>query len=95
MPRTIRPGEVLLSFDELATAAGITRGRLGRLIRLGLVEATGPTTSTFTAGTAAQLRRMIRLHVDLGVNYIGAAIIVDLVQRLERLQAEMARRRDH
>jgi len=38
---------------------------------------------------------MIRLHVDLGVNYIGAAIIVDLVQRLERLQAEMARRRDH
>jgi hypothetical protein len=27
---------------------------------------------------------MVRLHRDLGVNLTGAAIIVDLVERLER-----------
>jgi len=40
--------------------------------------------STFSAATAERLRRMLRLHRDLGVNFTGAAIIVDLVERLER-----------
>jgi hypothetical protein len=31
---------------------------------------------------------MLRLHRDLGVNLIGAAIIVDLVERLERRPGE-------
>ena len=33
----------------------------------------------------AGLRRMQRLRADLGVNLVGAAIIVDLVERLERM----------
>ena len=35
---------------------------------------------------------MLRLHADLGVNLTGAAIIVDLLERLERVEAELARR---
>jgi hypothetical protein len=38
------------------------------------------------------LRRMLRLRRDLGVNLGGAAIIVDLVAQLERLERELARR---
>jgi MerR HTH family regulatory protein len=34
---------------------------------------------------------MLRLHRDLGVDFTGAAIIVDLLERLERLEAELAR----
>jgi hypothetical protein len=36
---------------------------------------------------------MLRLRADLGVNFTGAAIIVDLMERLERLDAELARLR--
>ena len=62
-------------------------------MRLGLVEPAAPDASEFTARTAAQLRRMLRLHGDLGVNLTGAAIIVDLLERLERVEAELARLR--
>jgi hypothetical protein len=36
-----------------------------------------------------QLRRMQRLHHDLGVNYAGASIILDLVGRIEQLNHEL------
>jgi chaperone modulatory protein CbpM len=84
-------GELHLSGEELARAAGISRARLVRLVRLGLVEAAAPGAREFTAATAARLRRMVRLHVDLDVSLDGAAIIVDLLERLERLEGELAR----
>jgi hypothetical protein len=36
---------------------------------------------------------MLRLRADLGVNLAGATIIVDLMERLERLDAELTRLR--
>jgi DNA-binding transcriptional MerR regulator len=85
--------DIYLTIEELATAAGLTAARVERLVRIGLVDATGPGPSPFTAATVARLRRMLRLRRDLGVNLGGAAIIVDLVEQLERLQRELARRR--
>jgi DNA-binding transcriptional MerR regulator len=88
---TARRAESYLSSEELAAAAGISSVTLARLVRLGLVEPTalrrserGATAPVFSAATASRLRRMLRLHRDLGVNLTGAAIIVDLVERLER-----------
>ncbi len=88
-----RRAELRLSFDELAAVAGIGRARLARLVRLGLVEADTPDGGQFSAATAARLGRMLRLHRDLGVNLAGAAIIVDLVEELDRLESELARLR--
>jgi len=86
-----RRAEAYLSGEELARAAGISAATLARLVGLGLVEPTplrgnerGLTAPVFSAATASRLRRMLRLHRDLGVNLTGAAIIVDLVERLER-----------
>jgi hypothetical protein len=90
--RSALRAEVFLSAEELAAAAGIARGRLARLVRLGLIEPAGPGARTFTADTVARLRRMLRLHADLGVGFTGAAIIVDLLERLERVEAELMRR---
>lgn len=86
--------EETLSVEALATAAGISSGRLLRLVRLGVIEPVAPEASEFTAATAAKLRRMVRLRIDLGVGFVGAAIIVDLLQQLERLEAEGTRPRD-
>jgi DNA-binding transcriptional MerR regulator len=87
---TTRPSaDVHLSFEQLAEAAGLSAVDLGRLVHLGLIEPDVPDTHEFTADTAARLRRMLRLHRDLGVNLTGAAIIVDLLERVERLEARL------
>jgi hypothetical protein len=85
--------QVRLSARQLAEAAGIRPELLARLVRLGLVEAPGPGGDEFPASAVARLRRMLRLHRDLGVNFTGAAIVVDLLERIERLEAELARLR--
>jgi hypothetical protein len=85
-------GERLLSREELAAAAGISPGRLARLVQLGLVEPSAPAPREFTAAAAVRLRRMLRLHGDLGVDLVAAAIIADLLERLDRLEAELGRR---
>jgi hypothetical protein len=86
-------GERWLSREELAAAAGITRARLDRLIRLGFVDPATGGPGEFTVETAVRLRRMLHVNADLGVDLIGAAIIADLLERLDRLEAELARLR--
>ena len=83
--------QVFLSVEELAAVAGISVSRLERLVRLGLLEPAAPGASEFTAATAERLRRMLRLHQDLGVNFIGAAIVVELLERLEQMERELDR----
>jgi hypothetical protein len=78
----------------VAASAGLSAARLERLVRLGLIEPCAPGATDFTAEAAARLRRMCRLQRDLGVGVVAAAIIVDLVDRLDRLHAELARRHD-
>ena len=67
--------------------------KLAQLIRLGLVEAVAPQPREFTVATLARLRRMLRLHGDLEVDLVAAAIIEDLLERLERVEAELTRLR--
>ena len=92
MITTPHRGEASLSAAELAEAAGVSEARLARLVRLGLVEPATPEAARFTAATAARLRRMLRLHRDLGVTLVGAAIVVDLLERLDRLERELRAR---
>ena len=87
------PGEMWLTREQLAAAVGISPAKLDRLIRLGLVEPSEPRPSEFAAVMAARLRRMLRLHDDLGVDLVGAAIITDLVERLDRMETELRRLR--
>jgi DNA-binding transcriptional MerR regulator len=81
--------EVRLSAAELAAAAGLSPAMLARLVRLGLLEPAAGTNEFYSADVL-RLRRMLRLRRDLGVNLTGAAIIVDLLERLERLEADIA-----
>ena len=78
--------DFILTYEELAVAAGIRPTMLARLIRLGVVEPDRPDTGQFTAATLARVRRMLRLHAQLGVNFTGAAVILDLLERLHRLE---------
>lgn len=85
--------EVHLTHEQLATACGLSLVRLSRLVELGLVEPDAAGSRLFSVAAAARLRKMLRLRADLGVNLAGAEIIVDLLGRLDRLEAELARAR--
>jgi chaperone modulatory protein CbpM len=78
--------DIVLTYEELAVAAGIRPTLLARLVRLGVVEPDRPETGQFTVATLARVRRMLRLHAQLGVNFTGAAVILDLLDRLHRLE---------
>ena len=86
-------GDMWLSRGQLAVAVGISPAMLSRLIRLGLVEPAAPGPGEFAAGVATRLKRMLRLHHDVGVNLTGAAIIIDLLERLDRMERELRRLR--
>lgn len=85
--------ESRLDGDELAKATRISRSTLQRLVRLGLVEADQAEPDRFSVAAAARLDRMLRLHHELEVDLAAAAIIVDLLDRLDRAEAELDRLR--
>lgn len=79
-------GDTALSAEQLAAVVGISVERLARLVELGIVEPAGPGAGEFSAASALRLVRMRRLHRDLGVRWVAAAIIADLVARLDDLE---------
>ncbi len=93
---SVRPlrAEISLSATEVAAAAGITEERLAQLVRLGLVEPVAPDADVFAAAELARLRRMLRLRRDLRMSLFGAAVLVDVLERLEDLEAELAHLQD-
>src|SRR6267142_6289391 len=81
-----------LTFDVVAETVGARRSLVVRLARQGLIETLESQTDEplLPRRAVMQLRRMQRLRRDLGVNFTGAAIILDLVGRIEQLNRELA-----
>ncbi len=67
---------------------GIHPGLLAILEELGILESG---TETIDSREARRLYRMMRLKEMLGVNLAGAAIIMDLLERIEELEDELER----
>ncbi len=84
-----------LSCDVVAETVGARRSLILRLARLGLIETleSGSDEPLLPRRAVVQLRRMQRLRRDLRVNFTGAAIILDLVGRIEGLNHELAEMR--
>jgi hypothetical protein len=73
----------VLTCDVVAETVGARRSLVVRLAREGLIETLESKTDEplLPRRAIVQLRRMQRLRRDLGVNFAGAAIILDLVDR--------------
>jgi chaperone modulatory protein CbpM len=84
-----------LTFDVVAETVGARRSLVVRLAQQGLIETVdaGADEPRLPRLVVVQLRRMQRLRRDLGVNFTGAAIILELVQRIEQLNRELAEMR--
>jgi chaperone modulatory protein CbpM len=81
-----------LTCDVVATIVGTKRSLVVRLVQQGLIETVDTETDEPLVPRRAvvRLRRMQRLRRDLGVNFAGAAVILDLVGRIEQLNRELA-----
>jgi hypothetical protein len=64
----------------LAHETGLHPDLVRRLLRLGAIEPEA-------VDAAARLARIVRLRRDLGLNYAGAILAVELLARIERLEA--------
>jgi hypothetical protein len=80
-----------LTCDVVAERIGARRSLVVRLARAGLIETIESESSEplLPSYVVVKLRRMQRLRRDLGVNFSGAAIILDLVKRIEQLNGEL------
>ena len=83
-----------LTFDVVARTVGTRRSLVVRLAEQGLIETVAADAEAneprVPRRMVIQLRRMQRLRRDLGVNFAGAAVILDLVGRIEQLNRELA-----
>jgi hypothetical protein len=80
-----------LTCDVVAEIIGARRSLVVRLAREGLIDTLEGESDEplLPHRVVVQLRSMQRLRRDLGVNFSGAAIILDLVKRIEQLNSEL------
>lgn len=81
-----------LTVDVVATIVGTKRSLVVRLAQQGLIETVESEAAEplLPRRAVVRIRRMQRLRRDLGVNFAGAAIILDLTRRLEQMNRELA-----
>ncbi len=81
-----------LTFEVVCETVGARRSLVARLAHQGLLETLESEAGQplLSRRAIVQLRRMQRLRRDLGVNFTGAAIILDLVQRIEDLNRRLS-----
>ena len=83
-----------LTCDIVGEITNTRRSLVVKLARQGLLEVVTETTEEsvepiLPRRTIMKLRRMKRLRHDLGVNFAGAAIILDLMERIRMLNREL------
>ena len=88
---TILEEEVVLG--ELCRASRLSAERVIELAEEGVIEpiGRGPETWRFRGVSLRRIRCAERLEEDLGVNTAGAALVLDLLEEVERLRARLDR----
>ena len=84
--------EDVITVVEVAEAVGARPSLVARLVRTGILDVvrTEAGEPLLQRRAVLRLRRMQRLRRDLGVNFAGACVIVDLVEQLDGLGRELS-----
>jgi hypothetical protein len=82
----------LLTLTETALQAKVHPELLERLVDLGVIEPeqTSPEL-LFAPGVVAEVRRAWRLRNELGINWVGVGLVMDLLERVRQLEIELTR----
>ena len=78
---------------EVAWRSGVHITFVQHLAQIGVIERAPEAPELFYAEVTLRVRRIARYEDELAVGPMGAAIILDLLDRIERLEAELAEAR--
>jgi hypothetical protein len=80
--------EQLVELTVVARQAGVRLSLVRRYVAFGLVEPRAGTSEAplFTPVSAARVARAERLRRDLGLNYAGAVLVSELLDRIDDLE---------
>jgi chaperone modulatory protein CbpM len=87
----IHAGEALVPLEVIARHAGVQPEVAYRFVQLGLLEPVGGTRAAprFHPRDALRLARAARLRRDLGLNYAGAVLASELLERIDELERQL------
>jgi chaperone modulatory protein CbpM len=91
-----RPNAIdCLTLESLALAAEAHPQLIEQYVAYGLVEplGSGPQEHEFDMRAVARVRMIGRLRRDLGINLPGIAVVLDLLDRINSMQRELAQLR--
>ncbi|MCX2795666.1 chaperone modulator CbpM [Microbulbifer thermotolerans] len=81
-----------LTLGELCRACGTSAEEVTALVEEGIIEPLRSGTRwRFSGVCIRRVRKVYSLRRDLGVNLAGAALAIELLDEIERLQARLAR----
>ena len=82
-----------LSLDSVALRSGLAPDLVRRFVALGLVDAQrdGLGRLWFRAGAPAAIARVQRLRTGLSLNYAAIGLVLDLLDRIDRLETALRR----
>lgn len=79
-------GELLYTFESAASMAQTSISAIHIYVQLGVIEPTG---SMLHSREIARIAQIQRLRQDLGLNLVGAAMVLDLAQEVAQLRAQL------
>jgi MerR family transcriptional regulator/heat shock protein HspR len=86
---TWRRGTAILSLQEMAAECGLHPDLVQRFVTLGIIDPLENDASHFAPEAARRIRRLLRLRRDLGVNYNAAGLVLELLERIDQLEARL------
>jgi DNA-binding transcriptional MerR regulator len=78
-----------LSLEEVAARCGLHPLLVERFVTLGLIDPVEGEPNRFAPEAPLRLQRAVRLRRDLGLSYNGAALVLDLLDRIEALERRL------
>lgn len=82
----------LYTFEQAATLTAISVQLVERFVTLNVVEAKG---KMLRSQELTRIAQIIRLRRDLGLNWVGASMVLDMAQELAQLRARLRAYEDH
>lgn len=79
----------LYSVQDIATRVGVDVALVERLIDLGVITVHPGSGRAFACEVSLRVGKFVRLQRDLGVNPEGAALVLDLLDRIDQLEARL------